>query len=539
MSRETAGYSEGRGLGDRAGATVNRGSLASYGLILLTWTVAGAAAFVLRPLIAPSYDIPIIAAAAVTAGLAGFRPALITAAVGLLAAGSLSVTVGSAPLAFTAGHLGGSIAVAGVVTFIIEKVRRDKAAAAAAAREYSFRLGQAEQLIGQAVVDSDAHHRLMQERNSWMAREQSARIAAHALRRRLALATAAGRAVATARDIDGVLESVASKIVPPFADWCAFDLVGRDGVPHGVVARARTLPPARAGGSENGPAIELLPRSEGVPALRTRGSRLYAQLSAVVAQGADADQISALRGQGLSSAVVAPLSAHGRVLGAVGVGRADPLQPLDADDLRLVEELAAQVALAVSGLEHERAANEAQARYRGVLAGALDAMLLIDADGRYIDANAAAADLLERPREELLSLRIGELPIAGPAWTEADRERFAREGSWRGEMELPRRHSSPIPVDVRVTAVVLPTRTLYLAVLRDVSSRRSLKRLRDGFTVLMRRELDGPRARLEALANRLRQEGGRRYARPRAVLPFRARGSQKQTRVRSTSARTG
>lgn len=114
----------------------------------------------------------------------------------------------------------------------------------------------------------------------------------------------------------------------------------------------------------------------------------------------------------------------------------------------------------------------------GVFRHALDAIVLIDDDGRYITVNPAMCDLVGRSRDELLSLSTGELSAGAPGELEAWWRTFFDQGFAEGE--FPVRHSSGsiLQVEFRAVANVLPGS--HLAILRDVTERRRVEEeLRD------------------------------------------------------------
>src|SRR5205085_12240584 len=65
------------------------------------------------------------------------------------------------------------------------------------------------------------------------------------------------------------------------------------------------------------------------------------------------------------------------------------------------------------------------------------------------------------------------------------------EGHWYGNMAIQRRDGSLVPVEVRVTAVVLAEETMYLTVLRPLVTRRALERVQERFIAMMSQELKG------------------------------------------------
>lgn len=106
---------------------------------------------------------------------------------------------------------------------------------------------------------------------------------------------------------------------------------------------------------------------------------------------------------------------------------------------------------------------------RAVFDGALDAMLIADDEGRYVDANPAACALFGLKKEALLGKRIGELSDAGdvPSTTF---DALLHAGRRAGELSLVRRDGSRRDLEYVAVANVLPG--LHLAVLRDVTDRK-------------------------------------------------------------------
>jgi PAS domain S-box-containing protein len=108
--------------------------------------------------------------------------------------------------------------------------------------------------------------------------------------------------------------------------------------------------------------------------------------------------------------------------------------------------------------------------FRAVFDEALDAMLIADDSGRYVDANPAACALVLMSREELLGRRVNDLVPAehGPLVDQAWRD-LLRSGKMTGEFLLRRVDGTPLTVDFRATANILPGR--HLSVMRDVTER--------------------------------------------------------------------
>lgn len=104
---------------------------------------------------------------------------------------------------------------------------------------------------------------------------------------------------------------------------------------------------------------------------------------------------------------------------------------------------------------------------------AIDAMLIADDRGYYVDANPAACALFGLPREALLGCCIADF-----AQTEFDFDQawqaFLVQGQGRGEFALVRSDGTVREVEYAATAHITPHH--HLSILRDVTERRQLER---------------------------------------------------------------
>lgn len=103
---------------------------------------------------------------------------------------------------------------------------------------------------------------------------------------------------------------------------------------------------------------------------------------------------------------------------------------------------------------------------------ALDAILIADDDGRYVDVNPSACRLLGYRRDELVGRSIGVVIADGQDWRQAWR-RFLRAGSFRGEITLRHRDGTEIPAEHHAVAHILPGR--HASFSRDLRSRRRVE----------------------------------------------------------------
>jgi serine phosphatase RsbU (regulator of sigma subunit) len=98
---------------------------------------------------------------------------------------------------------------------------------------------------------------------------------------------------------------------------------------------------------------------------------------------------------GYRSAIVAPLQARGRTVGALSVLRLGESPPYTPGDVGLVCELAGRSALAIDNARLYSDLQRAERRLQAVLVNLAEAITVVDAEGRTVFANQAAADLLK------------------------------------------------------------------------------------------------------------------------------------------------
>ena len=113
---------------------------------------------------------------------------------------------------------------------------------------------------------------------------------------------------------------------------------------------------------------------------------------------------------GYRSAVVAPLLARERTLGALSVLRLGGGTPYDQEDLKLVCELARRAALAIDNARLYSEVRSVEQRLEAILVNLAEAITVVDEYGQTVFANQAAADLLcVSDPEELMNSRPGAI----------------------------------------------------------------------------------------------------------------------------------
>ncbi|MBC7543359.1 MAG: PAS domain S-box protein [Candidatus Sericytochromatia bacterium] len=112
--------------------------------------------------------------------------------------------------------------------------------------------------------------------------------------------------------------------------------------------------------------------------------------------------------------------------------------------------------------------------YRSVFEGSLDAMLIADDEGHYVDANPAACALIGCTRSELLARRVQQLlPPESVGYLNDAWQALLWVGRQSGEFEIVRSTGDRRIVEYTATASIAPNR--HLSIFRDITERKQLE----------------------------------------------------------------
>ncbi len=195
--------------------------------------------------------------------------------------------------------------------------------------------------------------------------ERAARAMTEAHGQRLAFLAEASRILAKSLNYEHTLTRLAQLAVPELADWCAIHVITND-------ESVRRLSVAHVDESKVQWARELFERYPFNPdspsglarVLRTGKPELFMDIpDAMLVEAAnDAEHLELLRTVGLTSAMIVPLLARGRTLGAMTFATAESRRRYGPADLEFVQDLARRTAVSV---DNARLYHEAQ---RAILA---------------------------------------------------------------------------------------------------------------------------------------------------------------------------
>ncbi len=191
-------------------------------------------------------------------------------------------------------------------------------------------------------------------------------------------------------DFDTSLQRFARLTVPWMGDWCAIHIVEPDG----------TFRPVAVGHTDESRLAEVMTLQERYPTdpnaetglpnvIRTRMPELHPEISdeMIVASARDEEHLAIIRDLSFKSAIIVPIIARDRVLGALTLVSTNPNRLYTEEDVGRAEELAARAAFPIDNARlFEQNLAIAQTLQRSLLPPALPDISGVDISARYVPA---------------------------------------------------------------------------------------------------------------------------------------------------------
>jgi diguanylate cyclase (GGDEF)-like protein/PAS domain S-box-containing protein len=228
----------------------------------------------------------------------------------------------------------------------------------------------------------------------------------------------AGTILDASLDYGDTLRRVARMTVPRLADWCVVDLVEDDRLCRLAVAHVDPEKEELAWrlGERYPPSLD---DDRGVgKVIRSNAPELTPQVTdeMLAVSARDGEHLRILRAVGLESAMVVPLRARNRTIGALSFVSSAPARRYDADTLRLATALAGRCAIAIDNARLYRQAREAERRSAESLAlidtlfaKAPIGLAYFDCDLRFVRVNDRLAEMNGVPAEDHLGRTVLEV----------------------------------------------------------------------------------------------------------------------------------
>jgi len=214
--------------------------------------------------------------------------------------------------------------------------------------------------LGRQVGDFIKRTRAEEERDKLLIYERVSRSEAEANADKLAFLAEASTVLASSLDYHTNLMTVAKLAVKRLADWCAVDVTDDNEGFHRVALVHRD--PQRSDWAREFQrrfSTQTAAPHGVAHVMRTGKAKIYTDIpdSMLIALAQDAEHFKILQELGLASAMVVPLVARGRTLGAMTFASENPSRRYTDSDLNFAEELARRAAL---GIDNARLYSEAQ-----------------------------------------------------------------------------------------------------------------------------------------------------------------------------------
>jgi PAS domain S-box-containing protein len=257
----------------------------------------------------------------------------------------------------------------------------------------------------------------------------------------IALLVETGATLSSSLDLTTTMSHVAQLTIPTLADLCVIDLRDGEGA-IGELAAASADPELARRLEGLRSRFPLNPSGEHPVArvIRSGEAQLLAEMNREslrsFAQGSHHARF--MIANGYRSAIVAPLTARGRTLGALSTLRLGESRPYDHKDFELVSELARRAALAIDNAQLFRNVQSVEQRLEAVLSNLAEAITVVNGDGQTVFANQAALDLLGlHSAEELARAKPGEIMsrfiVLSESGEELDLDSMPARRLFRGE----------------------------------------------------------------------------------------------------------
>jgi two-component system phosphate regulon sensor histidine kinase PhoR len=262
------------------------------------------------------------------------------------------------------------------------------------------------QYVQTFLRDIGERKRAETERERLLAAERKAGSATAERQSRLGLLRRVGDELAATLDHNAALPRVAELVVSEFADWCLVDVVDEGNAVKRVAvagAEPRELEPGATPSAEP---------EDGVREVVTSGR---AVVIPGLGESSNGDGDGFLQGIDARSVISVPLHARRQRLGALTVARTDRAAAYGADDLALVEDLAARIAVALDRARLYREVEE-RADAARVLEHLGDGILLLDQRGIVRLWNPAAEAITSIDSKSVVGHPAAE---AIPGWQDA------------------------------------------------------------------------------------------------------------------------
>lgn len=199
--------------------------------------------------------------------------------------------------------------------------------------------------------------------------------------------------------------------------------------------------------------------------------------------------------QGVPIVVMSGLSDETVAVKAVQGGAQDYLVKGQSDTGVIVR----AIHYAIERKKAQQSLNDSEEKHRAISQAAMDAIIMLDNDGKIIEWNRAAEGMFAYSREEAFGKEIHEL-LVPERYHDLCKKGFARfkktgEGSAVGnltKLEAVRKDGTEFPVELSISAVKIKDRWHAIGIVRDITEREEMEKMKSEFLSIASHELRTP-----------------------------------------------
>ncbi len=199
--------------------------------------------------------------------------------------------------------------------------------------------------------------------------------------------------------------------------------------------------------------------------------------------------------KGVPIVVMSGLSDETVAVRAVQGGAQDYLVKGQADTGIIVR----SIHYAIERKKSQQSLNDSEEKHRAISQAAMDAIIMLDNDGKIIEWNQAAEGMFGYSREEASGKELHDLLVPG-RYHDLIRKGFAGfresgEGAAVGnltKLEAIRKDRTEFPVELSVSAVMIKGRWHAVGIVRDITEREEMEKMKSEFLSIASHELRTP-----------------------------------------------
>lgn len=198
---------------------------------------------------------------------------------------------------------------------------------------------------------------------------------------------------------------------------------------------------------------------------------------------------------GSKSAICVPLLASGQLAGVLTLVHARP-HFFNEEHLQLLQAIADLAGIAVRNAHLYASVEQAQRRYRELFEDSIDPILLTDFEGKIIEANRQAVRAAESSLSQLIGRSISQVHDQRSDLLGENFIVLSENATVRYESLLHRESLPDLPVEVHVRRVDYGGQPSLQWIMRDISERKQLDRMRDDLMAMIYHDLRSPLANI-------------------------------------------